>query len=175
MHKRMLGLSSRLAALGSSAKADAAELLFRAQANDAYWHGMFGGLYLPHLRRTLWSALVRLEAQLDAAVARPGVTRMDLDADGRDELFLTTPVVQAVVRLDGQASMIELDSYVLGHNFGDTMRRTAEPYYAQIPAAGEPHHRAGIASAHDRIVMKHVIDPSDVVPDPGPRAMPRCR
>jgi hypothetical protein len=76
-----------------------------------------------------------------------------------------------VIRVDGQASMIELDSYMLGHNFGDTMRRTAEPYYAQIAAAGERHHGEGIASAHDRIVMKHVIDPADVVPDPGPRAM----
>ncbi len=171
MHKRMLGLSSRLAALGSAANASVAELLFRAQANDAYWHGMFGGLYLPHLRRTLWSALVRLEALLDRSDTRPGVTRMDLDADGRDEVFLATPLVQAVIRVDGQASMIEFDSYMLGHNFGDTMRRTAEPYYAQIAAAGERHHGEGIASAHDRIVMKHVIDPADVVPDPGPRAM----
>ncbi|MFM9884353.1 MAG: alpha-amylase/4-alpha-glucanotransferase domain-containing protein [Burkholderiales bacterium] len=171
MHKRMLGLSSRLAALGSAVDADAAELLFRAQANDAYWHGMFGGLYLPHLRRTLWSALVRLEALLDRANTRPGFTRADLDADGRDELFLATPLVQAVIRIDGQASLIELDSYLLGHNFGDTMRRTAEPYYAQIAAAGERHHGDGIASAHDRIVLKHVIDPADVLPDPGPRAM----
>jgi 4-alpha-glucanotransferase len=171
MHKRMLALSSRLAAQGANADPIANELLYRAQANDAYWHGMFGGLYLPHLRRTLWSALVRLEAHLDRTTMRPELTRMDLDSDGRDELFLATPLLQAVVRVDGMASMIELDSYVLGHNFGDTMRRTAEPYYAQITEAGDRHDAAGIASVHDRIVMKHVIDPADLVPDAGPRAM----
>ena len=26
----------------------------RAQCNDAYWHGVFGGLYLPHLREAIW-------------------------------------------------------------------------------------------------------------------------
>ena len=30
-------------------------LLHRTQANDAYWHGLFGGLYLPHLRRAVWT------------------------------------------------------------------------------------------------------------------------
>jgi hypothetical protein len=33
--------------------------LYRAQANDAYWHGLFGGLYLPHLRREVWRNLWR--------------------------------------------------------------------------------------------------------------------
>jgi len=28
----------------------ARDLLLRAQCNDAYWHGIFGGLYAPHLR-----------------------------------------------------------------------------------------------------------------------------
>ena len=171
MHKRMLGLSSRLAALGPTVDPQLTELLLRAQANDAYWHGMFGGLYLPHLRRALWAALVQLEARLDALNARPPLTRADLDADGCDELFLPTASMQAVVRVDGQASMIELDSYRLGHNFGDTMRRTDEPYYAQLADAGARHHGEGIASAHDRIVMKHAIGPDDVVPDARPRAM----
>ena len=67
LHKRMLGLSARLDAL-PGARDDAAlrTLLYRAQANDAYWHGLFGGLYLPHLRRAVWQNLLALEAALDA-------------------------------------------------------------------------------------------------------------
>ena len=52
MHKRMLGLSSRLSMLRDRTHEETmTRKLYEAQANDAYWHGLFGGLYLPHLRR----------------------------------------------------------------------------------------------------------------------------
>lgn len=52
MHKRMLGLSARFAALPAIQRSTVMrQKLYAAQANDAYWHGLFGGLYLPHLRR----------------------------------------------------------------------------------------------------------------------------
>ncbi|MGD9787434.1 MAG: alpha-amylase/4-alpha-glucanotransferase domain-containing protein, partial [Sulfuricellaceae bacterium] len=52
MHKRMLQLSARFDALPEKRKTPALRReLYDAQANDAYWHGLFGGLYLPHLRR----------------------------------------------------------------------------------------------------------------------------
>ena len=41
---------------GDPSLLDARELaLARWQANDAYWHGVFGGCYLPHLRRAVRS------------------------------------------------------------------------------------------------------------------------
>ncbi|CAG0979456.1 partial 4-alpha-glucanotransferase, partial [Anaerolineae bacterium] len=49
MHKRMLALSARYHALPDKLKTPAMlHELYEAQANDAYWHGLFGGLYLPH-------------------------------------------------------------------------------------------------------------------------------
>jgi len=52
MHKRMLGLSERLHVLPEDKRTlEMVDELYIAQANDAYWHGLFGGLYLPHLRR----------------------------------------------------------------------------------------------------------------------------
>jgi len=40
----------------------ARERLWQGQANDAYWHGVFGGCYLPHLRRAVdrWTELEAL-------------------------------------------------------------------------------------------------------------------
>ena len=35
--------------------------LYRSQCNDAYWHGVFGGLYLNHLREAAYSNLLRAE------------------------------------------------------------------------------------------------------------------
>ncbi|MBI5614706.1 MAG: DUF1926 domain-containing protein [Gammaproteobacteria bacterium] len=171
MHKRMLGLSARLEALPPAARRpELYALLYKAQANDAYWHGLFGGLYLPHLRRAVWTNLVELEAALDVLAPRApddAETAQDVDFDGRRELFLTTAEVQAVIRDDGSASVHELDTYTLRHNFGDTLRRSPEHYYGKMrasPAAKGPGH-GGIASAHDRVAFKHEIAPEDLLAD----------
>ncbi len=167
MHKRMLDLSRRLHALPGRHE-EMRHLLYQAQANDAYWHGLFGGLYLPHLRRAVYHAMVRLESLLDAAAPRPAQERKDLDLDGRDELFLHNGELQVVVKLDGSASIWEFDAYALGHNFGDTLARHDEHYYHKIRAGQTVHHPhtgEGIASAHDRIAFKHEILPADLVAD----------
>jgi hypothetical protein len=141
-------------------------LLHLAQANDAYWHGLFGGLYLPHLRRGIYYALLRLEALLDRVAPRPVRTVVDLDSDGIDEVILQNGELQAIVRLDGSASVVELDSYALAQNFGDTLRRHVEHYHAKAAAAGGSQHAGeGVASAHDRVAFKHPIGPEDLATD----------
>ena len=167
MHKRMLRLSERLAQLPAElATPRMRVLLYQAQANDAYWHGLFGGLYLPHLRRALYAAMIELESHLDRSAARPESYQEDLDCDGLMELFLHNDTVQAVVNLDGTATLRELDHYFLKHNFVDTLRRQAEHYRRKIQAgeAGEAG-SGGIASAHDRVSFKSVIVPSDLALD----------
>src|ERR1700685_617122 len=71
LHKKMLRVSSKLrhesqkgskkSGQRTAARARAVTNLLRAQCNDAYWHGIFGGLYAPHLRNALWRDLVRAE------------------------------------------------------------------------------------------------------------------
>jgi 4-alpha-glucanotransferase len=172
MHKRMLGLSARLAALPGSPDPALARLLYLAQANDAYWHGLFGGIYLPHLRRGVYRSLVALEAALDRVAPRPACTRSDLDHDGVDEIFLHTDTLQAIVRDDGRASICELDAYALAQNLGDTMRRHAEHYHrAIVDRESKVAPQAGIASAHDRVSFRHEIGPAEVVPDERARSL----
>src|SRR5437667_154173 len=55
MHKKMLALSALCRERGNPAAPRRA--IGRAQCNDAYWHGVFGGLYLPHLRAAIWQNL----------------------------------------------------------------------------------------------------------------------
>ena len=173
MHKRMQQLSARVADLGDGATARMRELLHLAQANDAYWHGLFGGIYLPHLRRAIWNALVELEALLDKVTPR-GAAVLDLDFDGCDEFFLGNGALQAVIRDDGLGAIHELDAYRLRHNFGDTLARRPEHYYRKIRddrvAHGE-HSGAGIASAHDRVHFRHPVSPEDLIPDAVPRVL----
>lgn len=164
MHKRMLRLSQRFAALPDGKKTPAMlEKLYQSQANDAYWHGLFGGLYLPHLRRAVYNAITALEGMLDQISPRPPQIQEDLDMDGNVEIFLHSGLVQAVVRQDGSASLCELDSYVLHHNFGDTLARQPEHYYRKIQLnESSQHHGEGIASPHERISFKHEIIPDDL-------------
>jgi hypothetical protein len=173
MHKRMLDVSARLGALPAGKRTpEMQEQLHRAQANDAYWHGLFGGLYLPHLRRAIWNNLLALEAALDGVSPRLTFDRRDLDCDGNDELFLNGNGLLAVVRADGEAALAELSSHALAHNFGDTLRRHDEGYHDKLHAAradGAQHE--GIASAHDRVAFRHEITPADAEPDTRSRGM----
>ncbi|MDD5248882.1 MAG: DUF1926 domain-containing protein [Rhodocyclaceae bacterium] len=177
MHKRMLEVSARLAALPAELRSAAMqEQLHRAQANDAYWHGLFGGLYLPHLRRAIWNNLLLLEGALDRVAPRPALAQGDIDHDGHVEIFLRSGPAQAVIQADGDACVVELSDYGLAHNFGDTLRHYQEGYHDKLIAARAQHHGAdsqgaGIASAHDRVAFRHKIEPEDLEPDTRPRGM----
>jgi hypothetical protein len=147
-------------------------MLYAAQANDAYWHGLFGGLYLPHLRRAVYASLLQLERMLDRLDPRASNQCLDLDLDGIDELFLRNAELQAVVKLDGGAAILELDAYAVAQNFGDNLRRHAEHYHRRViggPAA--LHQGEGIASAHHRVDLKHDISGPDLETDAAARTL----
>lgn len=184
MHKRMLDLSERLAALPESQRtAEMQQKLYASQANDAYWHGLFGGLYLPHLRRAIYNNLIALEKILDTCAARADDVIQDVDFDGVEEAFLHNDKLQLIVKLDHYASIVELDAYQLSHNFGDTLQRQTEHYFDKIQLSeqhgvdsdniDDPRNlindNNGIASAHHRILNKHIIHALDLVPDSFPR------
>src|SRR4029077_19053784 len=95
LHKKMLHASETVRRLRRSrrqskafrqAVEEAATLVLRSQCHDAYWHGIFGGLYAPHLRTELWRALVRAEKLAGAASHRKRayaeVAKLDFEADG---------------------------------------------------------------------------------------------
>ena len=175
MHKRMLGLSSRLDDLPKELQTDEMRgHLYESQSNDAYWHGLFGGLYLPHLRRAVYKALVRLESVMDKCSPRPDHFVEDTDLDGVGEVYLQNGVIQLVFKLDGLGAVCEMDSYRLGHNFGDTLRRRSEHYHRRIlegVAGGVGDSVGGIVSAHDRVNFKHEISQSDLEIDDHPRSL----
>lgn len=146
--------------------------LYEAQSNDAYWHGLFGGLYLPHLRRAIYKSIVAMEAMLDAVEPRPAKESMDLDMDGQDEVFLHNSELQAVVRMDGSAAICELDAYRLRHNFGDTLMRQTEHYHRKVNAGNAHEHGGGgIANPHERVSFKHVISAEDLATDIHPKSL----
>ncbi len=132
LHKRMLRASRRLwAAPEPEAPAwrEARTHLWRAQCNCAYWHGVFGGLYLPHLRSALYRELIAVEAWLGGAGTRVEV--QDFDLDGATDALLETRAWSAWVGARGGA-LWAFDDRIARWNYGDTLARRAEAYHAAL-------------------------------------------
>jgi alpha-amylase len=127
--------------------AAAREALWRGQANDAYWHGVFGGCYLPHLRRAVKSALLEAEARLAAAGDEPvTVTRGDLNGDGREEIAVRTRALAVTLNPALGGSLTEIGVLDRRHDLADVLARRREAYHAQIGGRAES---GGLHSIHD--------------------------
>ncbi|HEY6866024.1 MAG TPA: alpha-amylase/4-alpha-glucanotransferase domain-containing protein, partial [Candidatus Eisenbacteria bacterium] len=135
LHKRATR-ASRLLESGEARARDgwaaARDHLWRAQCNDVYWHGVFGGLYLPHLRAAAWRELIAAEAFVAAPGAR--IERGDLDLDGEEDALLETPAWAAWVGARGGA-LWALDDRARGWNCADTLARRPEAYHARLRSA----------------------------------------
>src|SRR5438105_9857705 len=70
LQKRMLIVSEELARrsiLDASAEVrQAQQNLWRAQGNDVDWHGVFGGIYFPHLRADAYASPLKSERILSS-------------------------------------------------------------------------------------------------------------
>jgi 4-alpha-glucanotransferase len=123
LHKRMLGISRRVLAGGDD---EARRELYRGQCNDPYWHGVFGGLYLPHLREAAYDHLLRAERMVPA---EPGWQAADEDADGRIEVFRRDDRFGLRVKPAAGGAVTEIDYFPLARNLGDVLSRRRESYH----------------------------------------------
>jgi alpha-amylase len=145
MYARMLAVSRRLAALEDSGSADpdyldvARQELYRGQCNCPYWHGSFGGLYLPHLRNAIYRGLIAADNALDDAEGRSGprvaLEVADFNLDARQEIRLENDHVIALVRPAQGGHLYELDVRRGTTNLLATLDRRPEPYHEAIREA----------------------------------------
>jgi alpha-amylase len=147
MHKKMQALSRWCRQVGDPPVARRA--LGRAQCNDAYWHGVFGGLYLPHLRHAIWRQLAIAERELRRGASLAHEI-LDFDCDGQDEIWVHSSAFSAVLSPGRGASLEELTLLESGLNLADVLTRRWEAYH-EIARDPEPHgsRTDGAASIHD--------------------------
>lgn len=175
MASHMRAVSETLARIDRRVKASSSPLLpekartldeakrdcYRAQCNCPYWHGAFGGLYLPHLRNAIYRHLIRAENGIDTLIAPAGdflrCLESDFDADGENE-----------VRLDNRHLILWIDPAQGGQIYEADDRRTATNLLATLDRRPEPYHEAvrkaaqappsdtpdGPSNLHDRITLK---------------------
>ena len=144
LHMRVLEASARLRRLQASLTrpkatkllGEAEEQLYRSECNCAYWHGLFGGLYLNHLRHALSEALLKAERTLDVAERGAGpfliATSGDLDADLEPEVMVRSEKLVAIANPRLGGSLVEISDLGRAFLLSDVLSRREEGYHEKL-------------------------------------------
>ncbi len=149
MYCRMLEVSERLQLVAASSNGEqttvgsapepsdarlaaARDHLFRAQCNCAYWHGWFGGLYLPHLRHAVFHHLIAADRVLDALdppAAPVQASSRDFNLDSRQEVKLENRWLAVYLAPARGGHIYELDVKAACFNLAGVVSRRPEVYH----------------------------------------------
>ncbi len=163
LHKQMLRTSAKVARMPAGpAAAAATDHLHRGQSNDCYWHGLFGGIYISHMRLATYEHLIAAEDAADAVLgSQHAASLRDLDMDGVAEVFLADPGQVLTVKPAEGGGIGSWDVRAARHALTAVMRRRPEAYHDALRAHDE---RAGIgstpaegnapASIHELVMVK---------------------
>ncbi len=136
MHKRMMHVADKVHAMPQSpAKTRALDHLWRAQANDAYWHGLFGGVYLFNFRVANYANLIAAETLAEGKDAPLRLQAFDFNKDSTEEIVLSAPPLNAIWKPSHGGTLLELDSRPLRYNVLNVMTRREEGYHEEIRQA----------------------------------------
>jgi 4-alpha-glucanotransferase len=153
IHKLMLEISRRFHKAEADVSPDnerrslldkAQTHLLAAQCNDAYWHGLFGGLYSPNLRSAVLQNLVQSEMLLDqlngdAATNSVRVTQADFDVDGEQELQLSHPKAGMILRPSDGGTVSSLRFKPAATELVNSLMRRPEVHHSKIRSSVESH------------------------------------
>jgi hypothetical protein len=186
MHKRMVMISRKVReALGAPEGPGARKTgpasrmvdhLYQSQCNDSYWHGVFGGLYLPHLRSAVYEHLIQAEYLADKAL-RTGkakgergkgkdqekkagwleIETGDFDCDGSEEVMLNSGLLNIFIDPAEGGRISEVDWKPRSFNLTNTLTRRREVYHEKILQMVKdrvPDAPDGAKTIHGRVAVK---------------------
>lgn len=144
MHKKMYYVSGKIEELSQKIKKKekkklekAKRELYKGQCNCAYWHGVFGGLYLYHLRQAVYSHLIKAEKIADSILHGNkkecfAIKEIDYDLDKKDEVIMENKTFSVYLDPSEGGIIKELDYKPLSLNLVNTLSRKKEPYHKKI-------------------------------------------
>lgn len=161
LHKKMVYVSkkvhkAKLKTRNSELKTQMFDELWQGQCNDAYWHGIFGGLYLPHLRSSIYEHLIKAEVMADSFLHKGvdwlEVKELDIDLDTRSEILVDTPLMNLYFDPGAGGSLFEWDYRPKALNLLNTFARREEGYHRKINQASKD--SSGLKTIHNRMTVK---------------------
>jgi 4-alpha-glucanotransferase len=162
MYARMMMVSRRLAEVEQHGVEGehidgARRALYRAQCNCPYWHGAFGGIYLPHLRNAVYNQMIAADNLLDQATGKTDpwieATVSDYNFDARQEIRLANDHLVCLLAPAAGGHLYELDVRSICHNLLATLARRPEAYHRKVVSGGQSP-GSDVASIHERVVFK---------------------
>ncbi|NIP99669.1 MAG: DUF1926 domain-containing protein, partial [Nitrospinaceae bacterium] len=162
LHKRMIQVGRKVKRLSPDLQESSGALreLYRSQCNCAYWHGLFGGLYLNYLRHALYSHLIAAEKIADDLLlgAERGLRAEveDFNQDGFDEILVSNARMTAVLSPARGGTLMELDYRPACFNLSNVFKRRPEIYHRDIldAEAGNKDEGGQPQSIHHRVRFK---------------------
>jgi alpha-amylase len=151
IYRRMLRVSDKVAALERKKHPEAPKArkaLLKGQANDALWHGVFGGIYLPHLRYAVGKELISAENICHHALKNPSHYEKD-DSD----MVIENGFLRCQISAELGGAISTLDVRAKGINLVDTIARRLEPYHIRMLEASTVN-QDNHASIHERLELK---------------------
>jgi alpha-amylase len=140
LHKKMLFISNKIEDWrgDEELKRKAKKELYAAQSNCAYWHGIFGGLYLPHLRAAVHKNLLSAENIVDKnrykkEVIWQEIEEYDYNRDRYLEIIYNSDSLNLFILPHQGGNIAELslkkDYYLC---VTDVISRYKEPYHDKV-------------------------------------------
>ncbi len=147
MHKRMLYCRHKLKKIESFTSSadleDVWEHILSSQSNDAYWSGMFGGIYYRFLRHTCLKHVNKAEFLMDQIceehdIELPGVLTQDILLDGQPDGVLENKYISCFISSLKGGSIFSLNLKERGYDFLNVLRRYLEAYHTgEIPVVDD--------------------------------------
>jgi len=139
MQKKMFYLSKWAREIENK---EAYEHILASQCNDVYWHGIFGGVYIPSMKMALYRHMIEAERLLEEQSHNNEMFLskkvFDFNSDGHDEVILSSKFLGVYITSYNGGTIFELDYKVKPYNIFATLARREESYHKTIKEkAGE--------------------------------------
>jgi alpha-amylase len=131
-HKKMLRVHERVYAAGAT-EASGVVHLWKAQANDTYWHGLFGGIYMTHVRSAIYHHLIKAENAADRILHGTASWQrcelIDFERNTREKLIIESDQQNLYIDPEHGGTLFEWDLRRSTHNLLSVMTRSLESYH----------------------------------------------
>lgn len=111
--------------------------IYKAQCNDCYWHGMFGGVYLQFLRFSVYTHLINAEKLIDEMngidlsrrSSYMSIEPLDFNKDSKMDVLIESEVLNVYFNPSEGGTIFELDYKPKSYNLLNTLSRWPEAYH----------------------------------------------
>ncbi len=162
-HKKMLRVHDQVYAAGATEESGCVDL-WKAQANDTYWHGLFGGIYMAHVRSAIYHHLIKAENAAARLLQKQTPWQRyeftDFDRDTQQELIIESDQQNLYIDSLRGGTIFEWDLRRSAHNLSSVMTRQQEGYHQTLREHEQERRHQIALSAHNTLQATSESEPA---------------